>query len=366
MAQEITPFGIVGGGWRAEFYLRVAHSLPERFAVAGVVVRDPAKAQAFAERWGCPTFGTPEDLLRAGRPAFVVTSVPWAANAGLIRDLVAAGVPVLSETPPAPHLDDLLALHADVQRAGGCVQVAEQYSFQPLHAARLRVAASGALGTVSQAQVSAAHGYHGISLLRRFLGVTFEECTISGYAFASPIVAGPGRGGPPAEERVQSSRQTIARFDFGDRLGVFDFTGDQYFSWIRSPRVLLRGQRGEINDTTLRSLLDYRTPVEMELRRVNAGENGNLEGYYLKGILAGDEWVYRNPFAPARLSDDEIAVAACLDGMARCAAGGPEFYSLAEALQDRYLDIVMEQAIASGQPVQATRQPWATWDSDLP
>jgi len=93
--------------------------------------------------------------------------------------------------------------------------------------------------------------------------------------------------------------------------------------------------------------------------RSDAGRDGNLEGQYHKGILAGAEWVYRNPFAPARLTDDEIAVATCLAGMADYVQGGEEFYSLAEAAQDRYLDIMIARAVESGQKVTATRQVWS-------
>jgi predicted dehydrogenase len=217
--------------------------------------------------------------------------------------------------------------------------VAEQYQFQPLHAARLTLARSGLLGRVTQAQVSVAHGYHGLSLIRLFLDAGFESPTIRAREFVSPIVAGPDRAGPPAEERIVESKQVIAQLDFGDRLGVFDFTGDQYFSWFRSPRVLIRGERGEIKDTEVRYLKDFRTPVELELRRVNAGEGGNLEGYHHKGILAG--------------------VATCLQRMAEYVEGGPSFYGAPEASQDHYLNLLIAQAVASGAPVTAERQPWA-------
>ena len=45
--------------------------------------------------------------------------------------------------------------------------------------------------------------------------------------------------------------------------------------------------------------------------------------------------------------------------MAEYVDGGPDFYSLAEACQDRYLDIVLEQAQESGEEVTTTTQAWS-------
>jgi predicted dehydrogenase len=319
-------------------------------------VRDEAKGQFLERVWNVPTVRTLDELLTF-EPTFVVVSVPWPVTPVMLRELAERGVPALSETPPAPDLEGLAALHELTER-GARVQVAEQYQFQPLHAARLALARSGVLGTVSQAQVSAAHGYHGVNLIRGLLGVRFEPCTIRARQFVSPIVAGSGRGGPAAEHEVVESRQTIAHLDFGDRLGVFDFTGDQYFSWIRSPRVLVRGERGEIVNGRLAYLEDYQTPIYADLKRVDAGLEGNLEGYYHKGILAGGEWVYRNPFVPARLTDDEIAVATCLQKMAEYVEGGPGFCGLPEASQDHYLGLLIDRAVQSGEAVRTEQQPW--------
>ena len=361
---NLITFGIIGGGWRAEFFLRIARSLPERFRVAGMLVRDAAKGARLEAAFGVPTVRALDDLLRMEGLAFAVVSVPWAVSPVMLRELAERGVPALAETPPAPDLPGLVALCEYAADLGARIQVAEQYQFQPLHAARLAIARSGQLGRISQAQVSVAHGYHGISLLRGFLGVGFEEATIRARQFVTPIVQSPGRDGPPDAERIVDSAQLIAELDFGDRFGIFDFTGDQYFSYVRSPRLLVRGERGEIKDEEIRYLADQRTGMACPLRRMNAGESGNLEGYHVKGYLLGERWIYCNPFAPGRLSDDEIAIATCLEKMAQHAAGGPSFYSLAEAAQDHYLSLLMNESAKTGEAVRADRQPWAAIATD--
>ena len=246
-----------------------------------------------------------------------------------------------------------------LQEQGARIQVAEQYWRQPHHAARLAFAHSGRLGRISQVQVSAAHGYHGISLIRRFLGIAGEPATVTARRFTSPIVQGPTRQGPPQAEKLTDSHQLLASFDFGDRLGILDFTGDQYFSWFRGQRLLVRGERGEIIDDQAVYLQDYLTPIHVTFTRHSAGPEGNLEGNYLKGIQAGEQWWYRNPALPAELTDDEIAVADLLLRMAAYVRGGDPVYSLAEACQDRYLDILAAHAAESGQPAHSQPQPWS-------
>lgn len=351
-------FAIVGGGWRTAFYLRVARELPDRFQVSGVVVRDAAWGRQLAAAWGVTPYGSLDDLSQANDLDFVLVCVPRGVAPDLICALTERGIPVLAETPPAADVEGLQALYARLEPAAR-VQVAEQYPFQPLHAARLALAASGIIGKPSQAQVSVAHGYHGMALMRRALGLTFEDATILARRVVSPIWEGPGRGGAPGEERIAVSDQVIAQLDFGDAFGVYDFCGDQYFSWIRTPRLLIRGERGEIHGTQVSYLADFRTPITLDLRREDAGLAGNLEGFYHKGILAGERWVYRNPLAPGRLSDDEIAVGTCLEKMAHYAQGGEGFYGLAEASQDHYLSLMIEQAVTSGDGVRTTTQPWA-------
>src|SRR5689334_9514883 len=126
-------FAVVGRGWRAQFFFKLAAMLPERFTVTSVMTRNPGDDIG----WDLPVVTDVESMLRT-EPEFVITSVSWDANPGLVEAVAALGVPVLSETPPAPDRDGLAKLWQAVG-AGGLVQVAEQYLMLPDHAARLAV-----------------------------------------------------------------------------------------------------------------------------------------------------------------------------------------------------------------------------------
>ena len=353
----MSRFAIVGAGWRTEFFLRIVAALPERFSVSAVVVRKPERAAELTQRFGVSCVATLDDAL-ATKPDFVVTSVPWGANPQILHALHQADMPTLSETPPAPDLATMRALW-EALGSKARVQIAEQYPFQPEIAAQLAVAHSGRIGTPSQAQVSLAHGYHGMAVIRRFLRVGVGSVTLQARTFAAPLIKSPGRSGPPPAEALIASSQTLGWLDFEEgKLGVFDFTGDQYFSWVRSGRALVRGERGELDRQSVRWLTDFQTPVEAPFVRREAGRGGNLEGFSLAGITLGESWVWKNPFFAARLADDELAIAECLARMETFIGGGPGFYSLAEALHDHHLGICLDQAAKEGLVVRTERMPW--------
>ena len=351
-------FGIVGTGWRSSFFLRAAAARPDLLQCVGLVSRSPDREDHPGAGFGVPLFGSTEDMVEKEKPLFTVTSVKRGFGPDAIRQLAGLGQPVLAETPAGETVEDLEMLYGLVT-TGAKIQVAEQYHLQPHHYARIAFAHSGRLGRITQAQVSAANGYHGVSLMRRYLGIGFENAVVSGSTFTSPIVKSASRLGPPEKEEVVDSTQKFGKFLFEDRLGLLDFTGDQSRSEIRSDRLVVRGERGEILQNTATYLQDHVSPIPSQFHRVEAGPEGNLEGNYLKGYTVGNEWVYRNPLAPGALADDDIAVGHCVIKMAEYLEGGPEFYSLAEACQDRYLDIVMAEAQDSGEDLETSTQVWA-------
>jgi hypothetical protein len=265
-------FGLVGGDWRAEFYFRIARALPRRFRIGGCVARSEASRARVKSAWKIRVFDEIGPLLDPHLD-FVVTSVPWAVSPPVLVELTSRDMPVLAETPPAPDLGGLIQLWKDLPESAR-VQVAEQYQFQPLHAARLAFARSGKLGEIRQVQVSVAHGYHGIALIRKFLNVGLGPAKIQAFKFKSPLIAGPSRAGPPSEERAKESVQVIAHLEFNEKLAVFDFATDQYFSWIRSQRLLVRGERGEINNLDASYLAEASQDHYLSLMIEEAAETG--------------------------------------------------------------------------------------------
>lgn len=348
--------GVIGAGWRARYYLRIARELPELFKVTAVLVQSEASAAAVGSEWSVRTTTSLDIFLAIHHHDYVVVATPPLAAGGLVQQLVSAGIPVLLETPPAADRDGLFALYARVGSAP--VQVAEQYQFQPHHAARLSVASSGLIGTVASARASVAHGYHGISLIRIAVGAGFSPARITATATNDTVVSPRGRDGWNAEPLEISSVRTSAVIDFGGRVGFFDFSVEQYFSPIRARHLSLYGSRGEIEDDRVSYLTAPAHAAHEVLYRESTGVDGDLEGAFLRSIsLAGNSF-FENVFAPARMNDDEIAVAEVMSRMGRYVSGGPPFYGLADASHDAYLALLVEEAARTRTEQRCDEVPW--------
>jgi len=349
---RVTSFAVVGAGWRAEFFWRIAASLPGLTCV-GAVVRTPRDLPVAA-------FGSLAECVEAARPDFVVTAVPWPATPAAITGAVALGVPVLAETPPAPDLPGLRALWADVG-GSGLVQVAEQYLLMPSHAARAALVRSGAIGTPTQVQVSSTHQYHAVSLIRGLLGASRGAVTVRAMRTTAPLVDPLTRAGWTDEPDPKPATTTIAVIEFGDgRSGVYDFTDNQWHNQLRFRRILVRGTHGELRDDEVVRIVAPRTVVRSPLVRRQTGYDLDLDGFDTDHITLGAEILYRNPYQGRRWNDEEIAIASLLEAMAAWVRGdGPPPYPLAEGAQDHRVALAVEEAAESGTTVVTTPEAWA-------
>jgi len=352
-------FGIVGKGWRADFFARLAALLPEQLTLVGAAVRQPESVEDVAHRWSVPVYLSPAELIAKQYPDFIVVSVPWPVTPVITSTIVDSGVPVLAETPPAPDADGLRALWA---RVGGrnLVQVAEQYLLLPGHAARRELAARGVIGRPTSVHVSSTHGYHAVSMIRGLLNAGSGPVRVRASRFTAPLLDPLNRDGWTGEETPKDAATTLATLDFGDgRSGLYDFTDNQWHNRLRLRRILIRGSLGEIADDTVIRWGGPQTVLRSEIVRSQLGHDLNLDGHDTEHLSFEGDVVWRNPFTGLRLMDEEIAIATLLTATAAWARdAGPAPYPLAEACQDHLLSLAIDEAAASEQTVVTETEPW--------
>lgn len=324
-------YGILGAGWRSEFYLRIADLLPDTFKVSGIFIRNKEKQKEFSEKYNvniCPTL---EELLKTDFD-FIVSCVNKTGICDTVRELGSKNIPLLTETPIGTSLDEIDDFLSGIKQDWR-VQVAEQFHFQPRNQAIKAVIESGILGDITQVQLSCCHDYHAASLIRFFLNTGDEMPEASAFTLPDTVNRYNSRGGLLSKPEAVTAEEKLVILKFKNKTALYDFNYEQYFSDIRASRIVIRGTNGEIiNDRC--TYLKEGIPHSFYLQRNFHGANESLDGFTLVNITAEGNILYENPFKSARLSDEEIAIATCLLNMKRYIDTGIPFYSLREAALD--------------------------------
>ena len=311
-------FIMIGCGWRAQYFLRAAEILSDRLEVSAIVMHSEKRAQEIQQETGILTTTDLETALDT-KPEFALLCVPRSVMKEWILRLCKLQIPVLCETPPGQDIEELNNLWKEVQILHGKVQVTEQYFLQPYYAAVQNVIDSGILGEISNVSMSAIHGYHAISIFRKFLGIGIEN----------------------------------------GKAAFYDFDDEQYFSPIRSRSWVIQGARGEVRGDQICYMDHQNRPVSEQMRREDDGVY-NIDGWSHRYISFRGERIYENPFQGARINDDEIAVTDLLAHMKQYVETGKEFYPLREGLQDAYLSFLMDEAVKNtGKEIISTSQSWS-------
>jgi predicted dehydrogenase len=355
----MTSIAVIGAGWRAQFYIRLAKMMPEKFEIVGVVARKEDVRTKLNLDFGVQTFSSVSQLLSYKKPDYAIVSVSWDANPGIVEELVTAGIHVLCETPPAPTLEALQALWKNVG-SSAMVQVAEQYLYLPGHAARLAIVEAGAIGEVGSVEISSTHGYHAVSLMRGFLDAGFEPTEITTRQFAAPLVDPLARAGWNDDLSPKRAKTTISLIDFGaDKSGLYNFVDNQWHNQLRHRRIVIRGSRGEVVDDSVIRLTDGPAITTSRIERYQLGYDLNLDGYDSEHLSFDGKVVFKNPFVGLRLMDEEIAIGQLMLQMADWLVGKARApYPLAEACQDQLISMAIDESIATGKQVATQKQAW--------
>lgn len=349
---EQLTYVIVGSGYRAQYYGRIAARFPAYFR-ACFLCRSEEKARSMFLQTGVPGTTSVESVL-AMKPAFAVIAVNKESVADVAAEWIGRGLPVLLETPAGDTREQLTKLW-ELEQQGAKIAVCEQYHRYPILRAGIEAIEAGLIGEPRTAYLSLAHDYHAASLLRRVLKTAGEHYTMTGIALSSPVARTDSRYEAFYDGLATQEERDVVQilFDSG-KHAVYDFAGVQYRTFIRARHLIVRGEKGEWSDTILSYVNEDNEPARKYLMPELPAAYRMFDTQDLKDLRKA----YR-PELSMETMQDEFAIATILHDMRTFVKGGPAPYSLKEGLEDALFYLTLKEA--AGMPFVAVREPDMPW-----
>jgi predicted dehydrogenase len=383
MAQDTTAkrplrVALIGTGARCAYlYAPLLRVLRADAELVGVWGRSDGSARQLGERLGVPWYTDMAQLVREAAPEIGIVSTAYPANGVVGLMAVEHGMHVLLETPIAHKLSEADAIIATAARQGLKIEVAEQFHRRPLEQIKLRLIASGLFGKVySSFNDFAGHGYHGVSVMRSYLGFDAVPVQVTGAVRSYELAPHWSAIANTRGARTETQEHGIVEFADG-RLGLFHWTEVGYDSalrWWRSSRFLAEKGMG----ITVGVGLD----VQEQLSLLADGGEGarfltierrweRIDGGALVAMVAhtGDPVTpivrWDNPLLEAMLAqgsqlhDDEIGVACCIMSLITAVRQNTEpNYGAAQARLDQEIIVALRQSsLEGGRPIRLPFDP---------
>src|SRR6266508_1774256 len=312
-------FAIIGTGKRSDtVYAPLLNTLKDDVELVGVWGRSEDKARELGEKYHVPWFTDLDHLRNKLEVDAVIVSVARPANGEMGRQVIELGLHALLETPIANSLDDADAIIRGEETQNLKMEVAEQYYRRPMERLKRKLIDADVFGRILVAYNDfMGHGYHGMSLIRSYIG--FDEPVISISGTNAKFIVDPHYSwiSQSTEKREEEWQHATLRFENG-ALGFFNWSSIAYDSalrWQRSTRFFAeRGMAYDDHLTTLSS--DGKDPQPIEIKRY-FHNIGGMETLTELVALTSPEIVWRNPFRAYYMDDEMIAVADCLMSLVR-------------------------------------------------
>ena len=188
--EESIGVAIIGTGNRSfAFYGPVIKQL-QGVQLVSVWGRSRESAQRLGESLDVPSYTDLDQLIRETSPQIGVVSVNYGANGQVGLMAVEHGLHVLLETPIAHKLSEADAIIEAARQRNLKIEIAEQFYRRPLEQIKLALIASGLFGRVHTSfNDFAGHGYHGISVMRSYLGFDARPVQVVGAVRDYPLEA---------------------------------------------------------------------------------------------------------------------------------------------------------------------------------
>jgi len=369
---------IIGTAKRSDYlYGPLVKALPEDVELVAVWGRSKESARRLSESLGVPGFTDIEQLVRQTAPVIGISSVSYHANGEVGLMALEAGLHVLLETPIAHKLSEADAIISAAQQRGLKIEIAEQFHRRPFEQIKLKLIESGLFGQVHTSfNDFAGHGYHGVSVLRSYLGFDSKPIQVTGAVHQYDLAPHWSRLAGIYGLRTESQEHGIIEFE-GGQLGIFHWTDVGYDSalrWWRSSRFLAEKGMGITLGIGLDleerlSLLDPSgeapqfITLERRWERVDGGALIAMVAHTGDPNLPIVQW--DNPFRPVvqghgvQWHDDEIGVAGCLLSLVDAVRNGTEpTYGPYQGRLDQELILAIRiSAMEGGQPLKLPVDP---------
>jgi len=369
---------IIGTAKRSDYlYGPIIKALPDEAELVSVWGRSKDSTQWLSESLAVPGYTDIELLIRETAPQIGIVSVNYNANGEVGVMAVEAGLHVLLETPIAHKLGEADAIIAAAGERGLKIEIAEQFHRRPLEQIKLKLIETGLFGRVHTSfNDFAGHGYHGVSVMRSYLGFDSKPVQVSGAVREYDLTSHWSRLADSHGPRTETQEHGIIEFE-GGQIGIFHWTDVGYDSalrWWRSSRFLAEKGMG----ITLGVGLD----VEERLSLLSSGAEAphfitlerrweRVDGGALIAMVAhtGDEGIpivrWDNPFRPTVMGhgvqwhDDEIGVAGCLLSLIDAVRNGTEpTYGPHQGRLDQELILAIRMSsMNDGQPIKLSLDP---------
>jgi predicted dehydrogenase len=365
--EESIRVAIIGTGNRSfAFYGPVIKQL-QGVQLVSVWGRSRDSAQRLGESLDVPSYTDLDQLIRETSPQIGIVSVNYGANGQVGLMAVEHGLHVLLETPIAHKLSEADAIIEAARQRNLKIEIAEQFYRRPLEQIKLALIASGLFGRVHTSfNDFAGHGYHGISVMRSYLGFDARPVQVVGAVRDYPLEAYYSRLAGNYVPRNETQEHGIIELDDG-RLGIFHWTSVAYDSpirWWRSSRFLAEKGMG----ITVGAGLDVEEKLALLAPGGEAPRFITLErrwerndGGALEAIIAhtGDPDLpiirWDNPFLlpekghSPQWHDDEIGVAGCIMSIVNAVHDNTEpSYGALQGRLDQELILAIRQSSAQG------------------
>ncbi len=368
---------IVGTGSRSSYmYGPILKALPD-VELVSVWGRSEDSSRQLGHSLGVPWYTDLGRLVRETAPAIGVVCVNYGANGQVALMAVEHGLHILTETPIAHKLIEADAIIAAARQRGLKVEVSEQFHRRPLEQIKLKLIDSGLFGEVyTSFNDFAGHGYHGVSVMRSYLGFGTRPLQVVGLVREYGLEAHWSRLSGRHAPRTESQEHGMIAFEDG-KTGIFHWTSVGYdcpLRWWRSSRFLAEKGMG----ITVGVGLD----VEEKLSLLAPGAEAPLfvtlerrwervDGGALVAIVAhtgdAEEPIVRweNPFRPSRKGDgvqwhdDEIGVASCVMSLVEAIRNDtePSYGPVQARLDQEIILAIRHSSLRGGKPVELPMDP---------